>query len=202
MTQSEPFEIIVAPYEVYLAPVGEAFPDINDAPSGNWSLLGTSGNRDYGEEGVTVTHEQTLAYHRFLGSTGPRKASRTEEGLRIGLVLHDCTLEALESIFNGNSITTTAAGGGEPGDKAVGMYQGLSVAQYALLVRGPGPYGASFNQQYEVPVVVRDGSPAPVYSKGEPAGYALEFVALEDPEASSADERFGHLRAQHAAVSP
>lgn len=199
---NEPYELIAAPAEVWLAPVGEAFPDINDAPAGNWALLGTSGDEDYGEEGVTVTHEQSLAYHRFLGTTGPRKATRTSEGLRIGLMVHDSALETLSDVvFNGNAVTTTAAGGGEPGDKAIAMFAGLEVTEYALLLRGKSAYG-DWNAQYEVPVCVRDGSPAAVYSKGAVAGYAIEFVAIEDPDAASDAVKFGNLRMQHAAVSP
>jgi hypothetical protein len=33
--------------------------------------------------------------------------------------------------------------------------------------------------------------------KTEPAGLLLEFVALEDPDASDLDERFGRLVMQH-----
>ena len=199
---NEPYELIAAPAQVWLAPVGEAFPDINDAPTGNWALLGTSGDQDYGEDGVVVTHEHTLAYHHFLGSTGPRKATRTREGLRIGLMLHDSALETLsDGVFNGNAVVTTAAGGGEPGDKAIGMYQGLEVSEFALLLRGKSAYG-DWNAQYEVPKVVRDGAPAPVFSKGAVAGYAIEFVAIEDPDAATAPFRFGTLRMMHAAVSP
>jgi hypothetical protein len=47
--------------------------------------------------------------------------------------------------------------------------------------------------QYEIPVAVQIGEPEVVFVKGEPAALNLEFMALEDPDASSADERFGRI---------
>ena len=57
---------------VYLAPVGESMPDIVDTPAGNWSVLGTNGDDNYDEAGITITHSQTLVKKRTLGGTGPR----------------------------------------------------------------------------------------------------------------------------------
>jgi len=71
----------------------------------------------------------------------------------------------------------------------------------ALLVRGNvSGYGDGFKSQYEIPVCFQSGSPEPVYTKGEPAGLALEFTALEDPAAATPDMRFGRLVMQHQAA--
>jgi len=75
----QPHEIIVSPFQIYLAPVGETWSLLDDVPAGNWRLLGTSGKYNYAEDGVTVTHEQTINQIRTLGSTGPVKAARPEE---------------------------------------------------------------------------------------------------------------------------
>ena len=196
-----PFEIIAAPFTAYWAPTGEAFPDLADAPAGNWVQIGTSGDEDYNEEGVTVQHSQSTETFRGLGGTGPRKAFRTEEGLLIGFTLHDLTLEQYAVAMNGATVTTTPAGSGTAGTKDIDLYRGLTVQNIALLLRAEAsPYGA-FRTQYQVPVVFMSSSPEPVFTKGEPAGLRLEFMALEDPNASTAADRFGKLVAQNAAAS-
>jgi hypothetical protein len=93
-----------------------------------------------------------------------------------------------------------AVRGADSGFKTLGLSRGLDVPQRALLVRGASasPYGEGWISQYEVPVVVQIGEPEVVFTKGEPAMLALEFVALEDPDAASDDERFGRLIAQNS----
>jgi hypothetical protein len=194
----EPYEIIMAPYEIYLAPVGESFPDVDETPAGNWAKLGTNGKYNLAEEGVTVTHEQTLSLHRTLGSVGAVKAARTEEGLLIACILEDLTAEQYAKVLNNVSVSDIAAGSGTPGHRDITLRQGPSVATFALLAKGPSPYGDNWNAQYQVPRVLQNGNPAPVFTKGEAAGLACEFVALEDANAATEAERFGKLVAQDA----
>jgi len=195
---SAPFELIAAPFTVWLAPVGTAFPLIDAAPGASWAKIGTSGDENYSEDGVTAAHSQTVETPGFLGTTGPRKAFRTAEGLMIRFTVFDMTLEQYANGLNGNAVTTTAAGSGTAGFKKLGLRQGLDVARHALLVRGnASAYGAGWNSQYELPVCFQSGSPEPVHRKGQPAGLALEFTALEDPSAATAAERFGRLVVQH-----
>jgi hypothetical protein len=195
----QPFEIIAAPFTLYIAPAGTAFPAIGAAPAGDWVKVGTSGDRSETEEGVTVSHSQELNPIRSAGSTGPVKAFRTEEGLVIGLALLDVTLEQYKLALNSNTIATTAAGVGTAGFKALKLYQGTQVATMALLLRGEAsPYGDAYKSQYECPLAYQSGSPEIVYTKGEPATLALEFTALEDPSAATPDMRFGRVVMQHA----
>jgi hypothetical protein len=194
----EPYEIIMSPFTVYIAPVGESFPDVDETPSGNWATLGTNGLRNQSDDGVTVTHSQTLSEHRNAGSTGPMKVTRQEESLVIGLTLEDLTAEAYAKVLNNQTVTDTAAGSGTPGDRAFPLYQGKDVSTFALLVKGVSPYGDSWAAQYEIPVCYQSANPAPVFTKGEAAALAVEFTALEDPDAASASERFGHYRSQDA----
>lgn len=199
----KPFEIIAHPFTVWWAPVGESFPAIDAAPAGNWLKLGTSGDRNYSAEGVTIAHAQTIEKFRAAGSTGPVKASRTEEDFMVRFTLWDVLLEQYRVALNQNAVTTTAAGSGTAGFKEINLYQGLEIQQVALLVRGPfSPYGANWNTQYQVPVCYQSGSPEPVGSKSNPAGLALEFTAIEDPDAASAGERFGKLIVQHQTALP
>lgn len=197
----KPHEIIAAPFTLWAAPVGTAFPLIGAAPAVDWIRVGTSGDRNYAEEGVTVAHSQAFSQARPVGATGPVKAWRTEEDLVVSLTLWDLTLEQYATTLNSNAVATTAAGVGVAGFKAMQLYQGGEVTLMALLVRGDvSAYEAGFKSQYEIPVCYQSGSPEPVFTKGEPAGLALEFTALEDPDAASADLRFGRLVMQHAAA--
>lgn len=193
----EPYEIIGAPLTLWLAPVGTAFPLIDAAPAAEWIKVGTSGDLNYSDDGVTVTHNQTFSQARPAGSIGPRKAWRTEENLMIALTLWDLTLEQYATALNNATVATTAAAAGTAGYKKIGLSQGEDVAFLALLARGVSPYGDGFNAQYEVPRCYQSGNPNPVFKKGVPAGLALEFTAFEDATAATAAERFGRLVAQH-----
>ncbi|RVK13439.1 hypothetical protein [Sinorhizobium meliloti] len=198
-----PFEIIAAPFTAYYAPPGTAFPLVNAAPAVDWIKIGTSGDETYDPEGVTVTHSQEVNKVRPLGSTVPIKAFRTEEELMIAFTLWDVSAEFYRLSLNSNAITTVAAGAGAPGTKTVQFYRGEQVATMALLLRAEvSPYGDGMNMQYEVPYCFMSGSPEPVYRKGEPAGFALEFSALRDPEAASKATSFGRLVLQHQAPLP
>ncbi len=199
---SKPYELIAQPFTLWIAPVGTSFPAIDAAPPGPWTKVGTSGDLNYTEDGVTVQHSQSVELWRSLGSPGPRKAFRTEEELRISFTLADLTLEQYALALNYNAVTTSAPGSGVAGKKTIGLSRGLDVPQRALLLRGTGasPYSDAWNAQYEVPVAVQVSEPEVVFQKGEPAGLMLEWVALEDPNAASVLERFGRLIAQNAAA--
>lgn len=190
----KPYEIIAAPLEVWLAPVGTPFPELGVAPSDPWQLLGVSGDRNLEQGGLTVTHQQTIEQVRTAGATGPVKAFRTEEGLVIEFTLLDVTLETYAKALNDQIVTN------ETGTKALKLHRGPNVATHALLARGPSAYGDDLPAQYEVPVVFQNGNPAPVFRKGNPAGLLFSFVALEDPDAATPDERFGRLRMQAQAT--
>ena len=198
----QPYEIIAGPATLWLAPVGTAFPLIGAAPAVAWTKVGTTGDKNYSADGVMVTHNQSIDQARPLGTTGPTKAWRTSEDLMVGLTLWDMTLEQYATVLNGNTISTTAAGTGSAGFKKIGLSQGEAVTAYALLVRGLSAYGDAYAAQYEVPRCYQSASPKPVFKKGTPAALELQFTALEDLAAASADQRFGRLIQQHAAALP
>lgn len=194
-----PFEIIAAPFTLWVAPLATAFPLIDAAPAGTWVKVGTSGDLNYFEEGVKVGHPQTITKWRALGDSAPRKVFRTEEELMISLVLADLTLEQYALALNHNTVTDTAAGSGTAGFRKVGLSRGTAVETRALLLRGPSPYGDDFTMQYEVPIAFQTGSPEVVFRRAEPAGLAVEWTAAADASAGSVFERFGRLVAQDAA---
>lgn len=193
---SAPYEIIAAPFTVWQAPVTTPFPLIDANPGMAWVKIGTSGNLNYKRDGITVSHAKTSVKFRSLGDLGSRKVFVTELDLMIRFVLADMTLEQYAIALNNNTVTTVAPGG-EAGYKKIGLSHSATMAQVALLVRGPSPYDEDLYMQYEVPIAVQDGTPEPVFALGEPAGLALQFSALVDVSASSEDERFGRLIASH-----
>lgn len=191
--------VIAGAYTLWLAPVGTAFPLVSAAPAVAWVRVGTSGDVNYDEDGVTVSHVQKQEMVRSAGRTGPIKAFITEEDLMISVKLMDVSLEQYATALNKLTPTTTAAATAVPGTKRLGLSQGPDPIQYALLCRGASPYGANFAAQYEVPRCVQSGNAKPVFKKGKPATLELEFNALEDLSAASPLERFGRLVSQHQA---
>lgn len=187
-----PFEIIAGPFEAYVAPVGEAFPAINAAVAGNWTLLGAGGSKNYTEDGVLVRPEQTVQFIRSLGTTGPRKAFRTEEDIVIEFAIEDARIETYAKILNDATVTTV---GGPPAERNMPLLQGRTVKQLAMLIRGVDitPYGdtAGWHTQWEIPRVVQDGNPETVYRKGEPVALKCTWRALQDDTSG-----FGTLRAR------
>lgn len=194
-----PFEIVGQPLQLWLAPVGTAFPLVNVAPAVAWVLVGTSGTRSQDESGVSVMHNQTINKVRPGGAVGPVKAFRSEEDLMFSLTLFDVSLEQVRIALNANTVTTVAQGAGTAGFKRMGLSRGTNVTEYALLARGVSPYADGMNAQYQVPRCYMSNSPSVVYRKAVPAGVALEFTALEDLGATSEDLRFGSMVFQHQA---
>ena len=192
----DPYEIIAAPYDVYIAAVGVAFPLITAAPSGSWTLLGRNGAERYTAEGVSVKMNQTLDYIRTAKLTGPAKAIRKEEDLMITFTLVD-----LQPIYHTYSMAGTAVTSGSSFN-TINLYRGTDAAQFALLVRGDSPLNTSGNTwlaQYEIPRAVQAASPDIIYSKNGPAGLKHEWRAIVDPSAASDAERFGRYKARQSA---
>jgi hypothetical protein len=194
----DPLEILISPFSVYLAPVGETFPDVDTAPGGNWALLGKNGLLNMDESGVTLTHEQTIIEKTPLGATGPTKAARTNEKITVAFTLMDMTVETYAKVLNGKTATTTAAASGTPGYVSMYMRQGTDVKNWALLLRGASPYMEGGYAQFKFPVVYQSDNPAPVFSKGDAAMLKCTFTVLEDPNAATAEARMGSMDAQNA----
>lgn len=172
-----PYEIVVAPLTVYVAPVGTAFPLVNAAPGGSWFKLGTNGTKNYDAKGVTVTHNETLQTFTPAGGTAARKAFRTDEALTIEFELVDLTIEQYAKVLNDATVNVTV---GPPATKDINLLQGLTVTTFALLARGVSAVNDALPAQYQVPVVYEAASPSLVYAKGAPAALDVQFAALED----------------------
>ena len=182
MDNAAPYEVIAGPVELYVAPVGEAYPIMGATPAGGWTKVGKSGSLNFMEDGVTIANPQTVEMFRPLGSTMARKAFRTEEEVRVRVTLADVSIEAYQLALNGNAIDTATAN-----EKKIALKRGLSVTQYTLLAIGPSAEGDGLTRQLRLNVVVQVGEVETVYQKGTPAGIALEFVALEDSDGDVGD---------------
>lgn len=199
----KPYEIISAPFEIWVAPEGEAFPAIGAEPSGNWRLLGTSGKKSMHGDGITVNHEQTIERDAFrtMGTTGALKAARTSEDLSLEFTLMDLSLEEYSYCLG---VGEYEDGGGDVVDdtggvRSMGLYRGLELNEISLLARGPSPYAAGLNCQYELKRCYIEGNPAPVFRKGGAAGLLFRIVALVSDLTGSEGEsqRFGRFIAGH-----
>jgi hypothetical protein len=176
-------EILAAPYAVWLAPVGTAFPAIQTAPTGAWVLLGTSGTKSYDEDGVTVEHPQTIETFTPAGGTVARKAFRTEEDQIINVNLVDLSTIQYAKILNNATVTTVAAGAGVAGQKHFPTMRGLTVATFALLLRGMSTETEGLVGEKQCPIVYEASEPSPQFTKGEPAVLECSFASLEDDTA-------------------
>src|SRR5574337_446158 len=113
----KPYEVVGQPFDLWLAPVGTVFPKVDTAPTGAWAKLGTSASLNYDESGVVITHEQKVDLWRALGSTGARKAFRSEESLTVQIKLADVSPDQYKNAINGNTVTSTSPGAGVPGSR-------------------------------------------------------------------------------------
>jgi len=194
MQNEQPYELISAPGKIYRAPVGTEFPDPDTDPGMNWLLIGTTGDLNLTDAGITIAQPQTINKFRPLGSGAPVKAWRSEEDLMVRAVLADLTLEQYTELLNRNTVETL------DGFATVGLHRGITVAECALLVHfDVSPYRADGTSQYEIPRAVQQGQPEVVFNRGQgPALLALEWCALVDPNATSDEERLGRFRAKLA----
>ena len=195
-----PEEIITAPYTVWIAPIGTAFPTLAEAPGEGWALLGKHGNRSYSRDGVAIVHPRRFVTSQPAGAMAPGFGFDTLGGLRLRVRLLDLTFETYAIALGRNEVTRTRADLETTGTRTMGLARPLRpAAPLAVLVRGASPYDDDQIAQYELPRCLEAGSGADVvYQRGKPAGLALEFLALEDPAATSEATRFGRLVAGYS----
>lgn len=190
-----PREIFITPFEVWYAATGTAFPAVDATPGGSWTKIGTQGNLNYTEDGVTVSFEQDVATFMSAGSTGPVKASRMSNVIKVSFVMWDMSLEFAKFAINNNTVTDTAAVGATAGYRSIKLYQTPDVAQVALLVKGSvSAYGDSISSQFEFPIASPTGTTEMQFGKTSPAAIAIKFTVLNDPSAATEADRFGTFR--------
>jgi hypothetical protein len=171
----EPFAIVVGAGNVYLAPVGTAFPDTDETPAAAWAYLGSTD-----DNGVSVTQARTMELHFKGNSALPQKATLTEARETIKFALTEITVERYAMVLDNAAVTTVAAGSGTPGTKWFPVKPSSSCApQFAMLIRGPSPVMDAF-AQYEYARVSPTGAIEAVYQKTGGTVLPCEFEAFED----------------------
>ncbi len=190
MSTNEPFARLVGTWKIYIAPDGEAKPDVDDAPAGNWTQLGPTD----GEQ--SVSNMGRLTYFRDNDNQGPVKAVRPEEDVVATFGLVGLTLENYATILHSSSNVSTDAG--PPAIKSIGLVRGFDPNEYALLMRGEidSPYGA-FPGQIYIPRCVEDSEPTMTRARDGSPMLECEFYALED-STESAGETLGIWEVQTA----
>lgn len=189
---TQPYEIIAGPLDIYFAPVGTPFPavtmtDQQIQDGGTWSFIG------YTEGGIKVAHPQTVVELRADQVTAPVKAVRSEEGLELTFDIASLTLENYALALNRAFEAIDQTGG----NTSVPLYRGgFQVEQVALLARQGhlSPYGDSA-LQFEVPSCFQAEAPEDTFTKDNKAMLSVSFHAIADPNRASDDEAFGRLRA-------
>jgi hypothetical protein len=182
MPNTFPYEVIGSPFSIYVGAASLARPQIDNAPGGGWTLVGSNGNKSYSEEGVRLNIPQSLNKFRGLGSAAPLKLFRAEEDVIIQVTLADLTLEQIRYALNSNAVTETGI------TRKVSLSRGLTVATQALLVRGPSPYMDGGFCQFWIPLCANSSSPEIVMRRDQATTYALEFTAIVDPTQPAGDE--------------
>jgi hypothetical protein len=180
MAVGELAEVIAAPFNAWVAAPGTAFPTLateESAFASGWTKLGTSGDKNYSEAGVTVTHTQTQGQFVSAGGITPRKKWRTDEGMQVAFDLVDLSPKQYALIMDNATVTTVT---GASGEQSFQLKRGITVHVYALLLRGVSTLNEAKHGQYEISTCVQMANPAPKFAlKGGPAMLALQFDVLE-----------------------
>jgi len=195
MSNTQPYEIIAGPLDVYYAATSTAFPaiDVPDASlqtGGTWTYIG------YTEGGVKVAHPQTVVELRADQVTGVVKAVRSEEGLEITFDIASVTLKNYALALN-QAVSGTGADITVSGETSVQMYRGgFQVETFAFLARQGhlSPYGDKA-LQFEVPAVFQADAPEVTFTKDNKALLAVSLHAIVDPNRANDGESFGRIRA-------
>ena len=188
-----PYSIVVGVGELYLAPVGTAYPDTDEVPSASWTHLGSTD-----DGGVSVLHARSTTLHYKGNSALPQKATLDEARETISANLTEITPARYALILDGQTVITAAATAGHPGTQRFTIRPNSGCApQFALLVRGPSPLSDAY-AQYEYPRVSPVGDTTPVYSK-KATVLPVKFEAFEDVLTPG---QFGVYRAQETIALP
>lgn len=182
-----PEEVVAAPLTLYLAVVGTAFPKIDAAEAtfdAAWKKLGTEGDENYDDTGVTVSHAETVNDFTPAGSTMPTKRFRTGESFEMKLNLVDLGPAAYAMVMNDAVVTTVNPGAGIAGEESFSLFRGDQVNQFAVLARGMSAIDNTLNMQYEISKAFVSVNGDAVWNKGVPAMLPIDILAVHT---SSAD---------------
>jgi hypothetical protein len=178
MAGSAPYEKQYAPASVYRAPIGEAFPDVDTAPTGNWDPICLA--TEVSEDGIIVGGAVAAAMMRSLGSPAPVKAGVNTRDFSVGFASLDVSPEVVALAMGGDDadVVTAAAGGGHPGTKKIALPNSPTPQGWALLIRWDQSSEGDFSSQLEIKSAVQVGDAGFVFSKSNPNAPKFNFACL------------------------
>lgn len=177
-----PNEIIASPLTVYLADVDTAFPAVDDVlPTGDWLVLGTEGDANYDEEGVTVDHTEGVLDFTPAGRTMPSKRFRTEESFKATLNLVDVSPDTYAKVMNNATVTTGAI------SKRFSLYRGTIVNAFAVVLRGQSSVDNDLNMQYLFSKAFVSVNGQVQFTKGKVAMLPIEILVVRHSDADVVD---------------
>lgn len=182
MAAMAPYSQLTGVLKVYLAPYGEAEPNINATPAGNWTELGPTD----GEQSLEVTG--ALTYFTDNNHISDVKATRPEEHHMLHFTLVGLTLENMARIkAQVGAVTATTMNGVNV--KRLPAKMGYTPPTYALLFKGDAdsPYGVLPGQHY-VPYGCFEGEHTLTRAKDGRPGMESTFHALEDDAQAAGNE--------------
>lgn len=176
---SAPFEIQLGPADIYYAPIGEPFPDVDTAPAGNWELLALATNIT--EDGITVGTQVQDSRIFSLGGVAPVKAGIVQRQFTLEFNVMDMSAETQAFAMGADpaDVVDTPAGGGSPGTKEISLPASPTPQGWAILVRwNQSAEGDGFSSQYEIKSAVQVGAAGGRFHKADPNATAFALVCL------------------------
>lgn len=168
-----------APADVYYAPVGETFPDVDTTPAGNWEILALA--TEITEDGITAGGNVDPALMFALGSVAPVKAGINRRQFQLEFETMDLSVANVALAFGGDpdDIVTDVAGGGSPGTSSIDLPASPVPQVWAFLVRwNQSPAGDGFNSQLQIKNGVQVGEGGFMFSKSTPNGQKYGIQCL------------------------
>lgn len=170
---SAPYEKQLAPANIYYAPIGEAFPDVDTVPAGNWLPLAIA--TDITEDGITINTNIQDARIFSLGGVAPVKA---------GIVRKEFTCDF--NVMNNSASQLALANGADPADVvSSGGVDSFSMPAspvpqgWAIVIRwDQSSAGDGLSSQYLIESAVQVGAAGGKWSKSDPLAQAYSLVAL------------------------
>lgn len=193
--------LLAGTYTLYLAPVGEALPELDDleppaitigAPGGSWSEVGyTLQDQELkatiGKQAVRV-NEHNPVLKRFP----------TEEDGSLKIVLAENDLTRYRYLNSGATLSTVAAGADQVAQDIVGFGDKVAAARWAGLFVGVTPEGGS--RVIAVWDMEQEGDAVAVFSK-EHKGWEVTFLMNVDEAQAVGDRLFKIIDITAAASS-
>ena len=179
---SAPWEKQYAPADVYYAPIGEAFPDVDTTPSGNWKALALA--TEITEDGIIIGGAVQAAMMRSLGSVAPVKAGVVTRDFAIAFAVEDISPEVVALAMGADpadattGVITAAAGGGHPGTKKIALPASPTPQGWAIIIRWDQSSEGDFSSQLEIKSAVQVGDAGFVFSKSNPNAPKFNLQAL------------------------